>query len=57
MKLTTTSIYEHKTSGSQSVVSPWAFRDGMIVPGASTCCTGCTSTSTAAIVERREVRR
>ena len=57
MKLTTQSVYEHKSSSSPDVLSPWSFKGGMVVPGASTCCTGCTSTSTAAIVERPELKR
>jgi hypothetical protein len=48
MKLTTVSIIEHKSAGNQRLSSQTGV--GILVPGASSCCVGCSSTSCAAIV-------
>jgi hypothetical protein len=48
MKITTTPFLEHQSAGQEQLWSPAAIRMGMLVPGASTCCYGTSSTSCCA---------
>ncbi|MDF0602562.1 hypothetical protein P1J78_17625 [Psychromarinibacter sp. C21-152] len=45
MKITTTTAVEHRTACQDHVYALPVQSDMMLVPGASTCCTGCTSSS------------
>jgi hypothetical protein len=55
MKLQTQSFVEHRNRSAQQALSTLRGdrAAGTIVPGASTCCVGCTSTSCGAIVRVR----
>lgn len=45
MKITTRTFIEHQNSCKQDVMALKIVQTHMLVPGASTCCTGCSSTS------------
>lgn len=44
MKLTTVTFAEHRSAGEQDVIHSWLGAQ-ILVPGASTCCDGSSSTS------------
>lgn len=50
MKFETASFVEHRNHSVQApLLSVGEFQLGMVAPGASTCCYGCTSCSSAAV--------
>lgn len=51
MKIESVVMVEHRSSAVQpGVVSDGGTPFGVVVPGASTCCVGCTSSSCGAVV-------
>ena len=50
MKLTTKSFAEHRTAGHQEVFFNRTAGASILVPGASSCCVGSSSTSCAATI-------